>query len=149
MNIERGTKNVIVGSIDLHMNRNPEALLKVLSGTLKYIKGKGYGNLTFSIEENNGRGDEPYSLQMILCGDRPETEEEWHCRLVGEQDSFQRALNNGRTIMLKESDIKKKIKKIDDALTKSSLVCVECGKPCLIKFMGKRMCIECKAKEKR
>lgn len=134
-------------------DKSPEEILKRLSKALSKAKKNGFTKIKLDTKEDPGDENSLPTSSIVLTGWRQENEEEWHKRLEHVKSGYKRDLDNAQRVMDKKDFFTGRISEIDAVLEKSSLRCVECGKPTTCQVVKayesklKRLCPKCSMKD--
>jgi hypothetical protein len=150
-------------------NQSPEEVARELTAAIKKARKNNVTHLRVNTSYDEGDSDSLPSHYIIIEGDVQETDLEWHCRLEHEKNVLKRNIEEAQRVIGNISYYSDRIDKIEQALQKSSLRCVDCNKPessqtssqdtggktirichkCYEKRVAKREARETKEREKR
>ena len=127
MNTDKQKINVRAAMVAISSNEPAEELIKELGRNLQKVK-KDHSNISLRLYYDEGNENNLPREYIALYGDRFETDYEWHKRLEDTKRSFKRQIDEAERVKNNKT-LSTAIEDIDAALKKSSLKCVDCGKP--------------------
>jgi len=145
--------NKLIGEISNNRNLSVKEFRVSFGKLMKRAKKEGYEDISVDFQTDNGDENNLSSSCMVLMGTRMETEEEWHKRLQHNYNNNKRILDQANRVVNVAKVYDDENDKIAEALSKSSLKCCKCGKPCSYTTWAggktKRICNECCEKERK